>query len=79
VSCTCRTAVWVLSHTTSVASPRSGQSTPALHGTSIQQILAQLLVSQLEFLEAVLLRFLAVDLELFMSLLQKNFEYLNHL
>jgi hypothetical protein len=71
-SCTCRTAIWILSHNASVESPRNGQSNPASHETLIQQILAQLLVSQLEFLEAVLLRFLDVDLELSMSLLRQN-------
>jgi hypothetical protein len=63
VSCTCRTATWVLSHIASAASLRSGQSTPTSHETSIQQIIAQLLVSQLEFLETVLLGFLDMDLD----------------
>jgi hypothetical protein len=73
------TVASVISHTASVASPRSDQSTPASYETSIQQILAQLLVSQLEFLDAFLLRFLVVDLELLMSLLQQNLECLNDL
>jgi hypothetical protein len=69
VSCTCKTAVWALSHIALVASPRSGQLTPTSYETSILQTLARSLVSQLEF---VLLRFLAVDLERLMSLLQQN-------
>jgi hypothetical protein len=59
VSCTCRTAAWVLSHIASVAYPRSGRSTPASCETSIQQILVQSLVFQLEFLEVVLLGLLS--------------------
>jgi hypothetical protein len=76
VSCTCRTAVWVLSHIASAASPRSGQSAPTSCETSTQQIPVQLLASQLEFLEVVLLRFWAVDLVPLMSLFQKNSAYL---
>jgi hypothetical protein len=72
VSYACRTVAWVLSHIASAASPRSGQSTPASCETSIQQILVQLLVSQLELLEVILLRLLAVDLVPWTSLSQKN-------
>jgi hypothetical protein len=70
------TSAWVLSHIASTAYSRSGRSTPASCETLIQQILVQLLVSQLEFIEVVLLRFLAVDFVPFMSLSQKNLEYL---
>jgi hypothetical protein len=76
VSCTCWTVAWALSHIAFAAFPRSGRSTPASCETSIQQILFQLLVSQLEFLEAVLLRSLDMDLVPLMSLFQKNFAYL---
>jgi hypothetical protein len=62
----------LLSHIALVASPTSGQSTLASYETSILQTLAQLLVSQLEFLEAFLLKLLVVDLELFMSLFSKT-------
>jgi hypothetical protein len=70
MSCTCRTTTWALSHIASATSLRSGRSTPASYETSILQTLAQLLVSQLEFLEVVLIRLLSLDLELLMSLPQ---------
>jgi hypothetical protein len=76
VSCTCRTVVWVLSHIASVASPRSGQSTLSSRETLTQRILVQSPVSQLEFLEAVLLGFLAVDLVQLRPLPQKNSTHL---
>jgi hypothetical protein len=63
VSCTCRVAAWVLSHIASVASLKRGRLTPASYEISTLYPLAQLLVSQLEFLEVVLLRFLSLDLE----------------
>jgi hypothetical protein len=61
-SCTCKTVAWGLSHIAPATSLRSSQSTPASCETSIQQILVQLLISQLESLDVVLIRFLVVDL-----------------
>jgi hypothetical protein len=77
VSCTWRTATWVLSHIASAASPRSDPSTFASHETSTQQILVQLLASQLmESLESILLRFLVVDLVSLMFRLHKSLAHL---
>jgi hypothetical protein len=72
---TCWTVDWVLSRIATAASMRSGQSALASCETLIQETL-QLLVSQVEFIEVVLLRFLVVDLVPLMFIFQKNLAYL---